>query len=81
MRRHETEQQEAAGWSVIIISGLGAAVLLGLCAYIRDYGPFREWIGIITRIMLPWLFIAAVIYLILRLFGVRPTFGKNKNQK
>ena len=81
MRPHETEHHEAAGWSVIVISALGAAVLLALCLYIGDFGPFKEWIGFLAGIMVPWLLITAVIYSILRLFGIRPTFGKNKDQK
>jgi hypothetical protein len=81
MRRNETQHQEAAGWSVIIISALGAAVLLALCIYIGDFGPLTEWIGFLTVIMAPWLLIAAVLYSILRLFGIRPTIGKNNNQK
>ena len=81
MCRHETERQEAAGWSVIIISALGVAVLSALCLYIGDFGAFKEWIGFLAGIMLPWLVIAAATYSILRLFGIRPTFGKKRNQK
>ena len=81
MHRNETELQEASGWSVIIISALGATALLLLGLYIGDFGPFKEWIGFVTGIMVPWLLIVAVIYSILRLFRIRPTFGKNKYQK
>ena len=79
MRRNETEHQEAAGWSVIIISALGAVALLALCLYIGDFGPFKEWIGFLAGIMVPWLVVTVVVYSILRLFGIRPTFGKNRN--
>jgi hypothetical protein len=78
VRRQEPRHEDLAGWNVLVLSATGTFVLLGLCLYLGDYEPLKEWIGIVLVIMLPWLAIAGATYLILRLFGIRPTFRNKK---